>query len=98
MSDIVHITIPMPYEVSLERAENTIAEICQEVKHHAHVSEYKYLSVNEFADSSVNYLIEGSCTPVNKLQVRRDALRSILDIMARNNISVPYTQIDVHEK
>lgn len=98
VSNIINIDIPMPYEVSLERAENAIYQICEEIKDSDNVDDCQYVSVNELASSSINYLIKVYCNPIHKLQVRRDALRTILAVMAKNNISVPYTQIDIHEK
>ena len=98
VSNIIHIDIPMPYEVSLETAEKVIREINEAIKKNKNVEGCKYIGVNDLADSSIKYLIEVTCNPLYKLQVRRDCLRSILDQMAKNNISVPYTQIDIHEK
>ena len=98
MSNILHIDIPMPYEVSLEQAEKAIADIINSIKHNNNVKECKYMGVNEFADSSIKYMIEIHCNPVYKLQTRRDALRSILVELKNNSIDIPYTQIDIHEK
>ena len=58
----------------------------------------RYLGVAELADSSIEYLLEVTCNPINKLQVRRDTLKSILLTLEKNNIEVPYKQIDIHEK
>lgn len=98
VSNLIYINIPMPYEVSLERAEKAINDINEAIKKNNNVDDCKYRGVNELADSSINYLIEVWCNPLYKLQVRRDSLRSILDEMAKNNIEVPFTQIDIHEK
>ena len=98
VSNLVYINIPMPYEIKLKDAEKVIHEICDSVKKNNNVENCRYLSVNELADSSINYLIEITCNPINKLQVRRDALRTILDIMDKNEISVPYNQLDIHQK
>jgi len=98
VSKIIHIDIPMPYEVPLDKAEKAISDINSAIKKNDNVEDIRYIGVNDLADSSIKYLIEIICNPVYKLQVRRDALRSILDEMAKNNISVPYNQIDVHQK
>ena len=57
-----------------------------------------YLGVNELADSSIKYLIEIEANPSCKLQARRDALRIVLLKLEENGISVPYNQLDVHQK
>ena len=98
VSKFIYINIPMPYEVSLEKAEKAIEEISKAISKNNNVENCRYIGVNDLADSSIKYLIEVTCNPIYKLQVRRDALRSILDGMAKNKIAVPYTQIDIHEK
>ena len=98
VSNLIYINIPMPYEVSLEKAEKTIKSIKDTIEKNNNVDGCRYLGVNDLADSSIKYLIEVTCNPLYKLQVRRDSLKSILEEMAKNEISVPYTQIDIHEK
>ena len=98
VSNKVYIEIPMPYETNLETAEKAITDIVQSIKNNNNVTDCNYRAVNELAESSINYFIEVNCNPENKLQVRRDALRTILDEMDKNNIKVPYRQIDIHEK
>lgn len=98
VSNLVYINIPIPYEVSVEKAEKAIDDIITSVKKNKNVDDCKYKGVNTLADSSINYLIEVHCTPDYKLQVKRDALRTILLELANNDIQVPYQQIDIHNK
>ena len=58
----------------------------------------EYKGVTDIAESSINYLIQARCNPEKKLQARRNVLRCILDGLEKNNIKVPYNQIDVHQK
>ena len=88
----------MPYETPVEKAEKAISDITNAIKKNDIDNDCLYKGVNDLADSSINYLIEVTCNPINKLQVRRDALRSVLIEMKANGIEIPYTQIDVHEK
>ena len=98
VSNLIYINIPMPYEVNLKKAEKAIGNILVDISNNANVTGCRYIGVNELADSSVNYCIEISCDQNFKLQVRRDALRSVLVQMDKNGINVPYTQIDIHNK
>ena len=50
------------------------------------------------SESSIDYLINVKSNPAEKLQIRRDAIRCILLELEKNNISVPYNQLDVHTK
>ena len=98
VSNLIYINIPMPYHVPLETAEKAISDITNAIKQNNNVDDCIYKSVNELADSSIKYLIEVKSNPIYKLQVRRDALRSILVELTNNNIEVPFTQIDIHQK
>ncbi len=98
VSNYIYVRIPMPYEVSIENAENAIKDIIEIVKQKNNVKNCRYLGVTELDASSIQYLLEIDCNQQFKLQVRRDALKSILLGLAKNNIEVPYTQIDIHSK
>lgn len=98
VSNLIHINIPMPYELPVQNAEKVITKIVTKIKSNDNVNDSRYMGVNEFAESSIKYLIEINCNQLYKLQVRRDALRCILLEMNKNGIDVPYTQIDIHEK
>ena len=98
VSNLLYINIPMPYEVPVRDAEKVIEDIITEVKKNKNVDDCRYISVNELASSSIMYYIVIECNPINKLQVRRDTLRNILIEMDKNDVSVPYTQVDIHQK
>lgn len=98
VSNLVYINIPMPYEVPLEKAESVINEIVCAIKNNNNVTNCRYIGVNDLGDSSIKYCIEITCNSLYKLQVRRDALRSILVEMENNSVEVPYMQIDIHNK
>lgn len=98
LKGLIYVNIPMPYEISVNEAEKVISEIVEIVKCNDNVNSCTYKSVNELADSFINYYIEVNCNPQFKLQVRRDTLRTILLVLEDHNISVPYQQIDIHNK
>ena len=98
VSDVIYVRIPMPYEVKVEKAEKAVEDIIKIVKQHDNVNDCVYKGVADLKDSSIEYLLEVNCNPINKLQVRRDTLKSILLGLEANKISVPYNQIDVHTK
>lgn len=98
VSNVIYVNIPMPYELSVEKAEKVIDDIILNVNKNENVEDCKYKGVNELAESYVKYLIEVKNNPLYKLQVKRDTLRTILLVIEKHNIEVPYTQIDIHEK
>ena len=98
VSGAIYINIPMPYELPVKKSEEIAKSTIKAIAKNDNVTGTSYLGLNDFADSYVKHLIEVDCDPMNKLQVRRDALRVIADILEKNKVSIPYPQLDVHSK
>lgn len=98
VSNQLYITIPMPYEVKVDKAEKAIKEIIRELDKDERIETCEYKGVNNLSDSSIDYLLCVKSSPKEKLQVRRDCLRTVLLMLDKNKIEVPYKQIDIHSK
>ena len=98
VSNLINIDVPISYEVSLDKAEKVINDIVESIKKHEGVNKCEYRGVYDLADSSIKYQIKVYCNPINKVQIRRDSLRYILVGLDKHHLSVPYNQIDVHQK
>lgn len=96
VSNHLYINIPLPYEVKLNDAENAINEIIKEIRKQTKLDKISYLGVNEFADSSINYLIDIKCGSPNKRKVKRECNKIILTVLDKHNITIPYNQLDIH--
>lgn len=98
VSNSVDVFVPMPYEISLEKAEKAMGDIVKKVRELENVEDCNYRGVSELADSSVKYLLNTRCNPLLKVQMKRNVLKCVLQGLAENDIQVPYNQIDVHNK
>lgn len=98
VSNLINIDIPISYDVKLDDAEDAVKDIVETIKKHKNVINCEYRGVNDLADSSIKYQIKVYCNPLDKVQIRRDALRYVLVGLDKHNLSVPYNQIDVHQK
>lgn len=98
VSNMINIIIPMPYEVKVTDAEKAIVDILDIINENANIEKSEYRGVDELAESSINYHIKVYCNPNLKVQTRRDVLRCVLLGLDKNNIQVPYNQIDIHNK
>jgi len=98
VSNFINVEIPLPYELKVESAEFVIKEILKEIDRLESVEASEYRGVNKLDESSINYQLKVFCNPLNKLQTNRDVLRIILIVLNRNNINIPYRQIDIHDK
>ncbi|MBR2994194.1 mechanosensitive ion channel family protein [Candidatus Saccharibacteria bacterium] len=94
----IFIPIPMPYELKVEKAEAVVEEIVKNLQKQERVATAAYQGITEFGDSSLNYQVVVTCNPADRLQARRDSLRTIYTTMEANKIHVPYEQLDIHNK
>ena len=51
---------------------------------------------NNFGESAVEYIIRVHCPPDRFKPIRRKILGITQDVYAREGISIPYNQLDVH--
>lgn len=98
VSNSLFVNFPMPYEVPVDKAEKVVNSIVEKIQEIDDVENAQYLGVAELADSSIKYLLKITCPPERRLQIRRDSYGCILRTLAKNNIEIPYNQIDVHQK
>jgi len=98
VSEDIYINIPLSYELSIDKAENAIDIIINEIKTNDDVKNAEYLGVNSLDDSNIKYLIKVMCDPEIKLKIRRFSLGCILRVLENEEIEVPYNQLDIHQK
>lgn len=98
VSNFVYLNIPLPYELTIKDSEKIVNEITKKVSELDNVEECTYKSIGELSDSSIMHLFEIKCSPLSKRQITRNAYKEALLVLEKNNISIPYNQIDVHQK
>jgi small conductance mechanosensitive channel len=98
-SELILADVPMPYEESVETVEKALAEIMEISKNdEAMLKDITYVGISSYGDSAVYYRLKIYAEPQNKYQVRRNIYRIIKNEMDKRNISIPYMQVDIHNK
>ena len=98
LSNLIYVKVPLPYELKLKEQHKVIDDIIKIIKKDNLIKNCENVGLTELADSKIEYLLKITLDPVNKLQVRRNTLEHIIEGLEKNNISVPYNQIDIHQK
>lgn len=98
LSTPLHLNIPFSYDLKLSEVEKVMEEIKEEVSKIDKVIKAEYRGVTEFSDSSIDYRLYVEIKPEYRISVRRKILTEILRILEKNNISIPYKQLDIHNK
>ena len=98
VSGYIYIPIPFPHEVKMKKAKEVMDEIVNNLSKEALLTSVAYQGITELTNSSINHQVVVTCDPMDKLQARRDALGAIIATMEEHKISIPHSQIDIHDK
>ena len=96
VSEELYLDVPLSYEDQIIKQEKVLNDACEKIQKLENVTEAKYIGLNEFSSSALIYKIKILCKPEAKLQVKRQANRIIKMDIDKNKLSIPYTQITIH--
>lgn len=92
------IDIPIPYKEKISRVESIIEEIISQVKDLKNITNIEYRGLNKFGESAIYYKIRMYAKAEYQPQLKRDINRIIKLELDKNNIDIPYLQVDIHNK
>ena len=93
----IALKIPTAYESDVQKVEEVLKEVVEQAKKLEGVKkESKYLGLDKFDASSINYAIIIYCGAPYRFTVKRAVLRLIKDAYDKEGIVIPYNQIEVH--
>ena len=96
-SSNLFIKVPTAYEASEEKVAAALKEAVKEIIKNTDADEAsEYLGIEEFSESSINYIVKVHCSQDKRIQVKRQALSIIKKVYDKNKIKIPYNQIEVH--
>jgi len=96
LSDWQTVVVPAPYWETAGRMGEVCQMICEEAEENKLIKECRFLGTDEFDESTVNYKLYVVSEPKDKPFARRAVLGIIQNVYEREQISVPYNQLDVH--
>lgn len=98
VSNSVDVMVPLSYELPIERAEAVVNEIVEEVRKIEDVTECNYRGVANLNSSNIDYMVNVRSKPILRRIITRKVNGIILTVLEKNNIEVPYNQLDIHQK
>ena len=98
MNNTTHyINIDVSYDTDIDKLEKTLNEMKDEVeKIDGYVGNYKLMGIQEFASSSIKYMVMLECKSSQRFQVNRDFNMILKRHLDKAKIEIPYTKIDVN--
>ena len=98
VSDSIDIMVPLSYELPINKAEEIMDEIVKEVNKIQEVTEVAYKGISNFKESNIDYYLNVHCNPEIRRIVTRIVNCTILRVLERNHVEIPYNQLDIHQK
>lgn len=96
-SSNIMIKVPTAYEEKEEKVRKVLNEAIADIISSTEADDLsEYLGIEDFDSSSVMYLVKIHCPQDKRWVVRREALNIIKRHYDKNNVKIPYTQIEVH--
>ena len=92
----IKIDIPTAYEHESNNVERVIDNIIKQIKDIYGVKDVEYLGIDSLDESCVSYSILIHVIPDLQWKVKRMSLKIIKDTYDKENIKIPYNQIEVH--
>lgn len=98
MNNTIHyINIDVAYDTDISKLEKCLNEMHEAVeKIDGYIDNYKLLGIQEFASSSIKYMVMLECQNSKRFQVKRDFNMLLKQYLDKYKIEIPYTKIDVN--
>jgi small conductance mechanosensitive channel len=98
MNNTTHyINIDVAYDTDIDKLEKCLMEMTDEVeKIDGYLGNYKLLGIQEFASSSIKYMVMLDCKVNIRFQVKRDFNMILKRYLDKYKIEIPYTKVDVN--
>lgn len=95
-NSLLLIDIGLPYEEEIEKIENVLNDLFKNYKSEYLKTDISLLGIEKLDSSSVVFRITAETIPMKHYELRRDLLKQIKEELDRNNISIPYNQLVIH--
>lgn len=93
----IELKIPTAYEEEYEKVEQVLLNTINEAKNkYKEITKAEFLGIDNLKDSSVDYLVRITCIRETQWDIKRAVLKDIKLAYDKNNIKIPYNQLEVH--
>ena len=94
------IDVSVAYNSNLEKVEKTLKQVCEELSKTTPylTSDVEILGVQTLDESAIIYRLVADCEPTMDIPFKREAQRAIKVAFDKNNIDIPFPQLEVHSE
>lgn len=90
------VDVEVSYDSKLDKVDKVIGEMCSDFEKEEGVKKVDILGLNEIGDSGLKFRLVVKSDYSNSIALSRKLKRKIVDTFNKNNISIPYKQVVIH--
>ena len=91
------VDVGVAYESDIDKAIEVLSNMCEKYNNSEIINKPQVLGVEKLDDSSVNIRIVCETKPMKHYGVKRELNKQAKLILDKNNISIPYPQLVIHD-
>ncbi len=93
----LYINVDVSYDTDIDKLEDLLKKMEEDIlKLDDSVEGYQLLGINEFAVSSIKYLITFNCDASKQFQIKRDFNKILFRELKKAKIEIPYNKLDIN--
>ena len=90
------VDVDVAYESNIDKVKEVLDELCKTMKSDYNLKNFECLGVQELSSSSIRFRLVANTNYSDQFSLDRSIKKEIVKIFAQNNITIPYTQVVVH--
>lgn len=90
------IDVSVAYESDVDKVREVLDGLCNDLKKECELKEFVCLGIQELADSSIKFRLVANTNYSEQFALDRKIKKEIVKTFAKNNITIPYNQVVVH--
>ena len=90
------IDVDVAYESDVDHVRKVLDSLCESMKEKCNLGDISCLGIQELSSSSIRFRLVASTPYLEQFNLDRSIKKEIVKTFAKNNITIPYQQVVVH--
>ena len=90
------IDIDVAYESDIKKVKDVLDKLCESFKAEHDLKDIKCNGIQELASSSIKFRVTVTCKFLEQFDLGRFLKKEIINTFKKNNITIPYNQVVIH--
>lgn len=90
------VDVDVAYESNIDKVKDILDELCRTMKEEYSLKQFECLGIQELSSSSIRFRLVANTAYLDQFSLDRSIKKEVVKIFAKNNITIPYTQVVVH--